>query len=78
MKQIELIKWRHRLESERASLLPYLTAKFNNKDFHGVQDAASDLRDIDCQLEVLDAVLEEKPRIATYFDDSGIEIGSSK
>jgi len=42
------------LLKEREALLAYLLAKFDNEDWHGVQDAASDLRDIDCQLQILD------------------------
>jgi len=50
------IDLKSRLEKERETLKPYLLSKFESADWHGVQDAASDLRDIECQLEVLEIV----------------------
>lgn len=47
-----------RLEVERSALLDYLMAKYHNEDWHAVQDAASDLRDIDCKISVIEKVLE--------------------
>lgn len=35
------------LEKERSVMKQYLQMKVNVEDWHGVQDAASDLRDID-------------------------------
>ncbi len=38
------------LEAHRVQLIAYLTMKLEAEDFHGVQDAASDLRELDAQL----------------------------
>jgi len=41
------------LEAWRPILIKYLEQKFKAEDWHGVQDAASDLRDLDCELDGL-------------------------
>jgi hypothetical protein len=41
------------LLKERATLRRYLRMKYWSEDWHGVQDAASDLRDIDSELDGL-------------------------
>lgn len=41
------------LEKRRAVILADLLSKVEAEDFHGVQDCASDIREIDAQLEVL-------------------------
>jgi hypothetical protein len=41
------------LEEWRPILIQYLEQKFKAEDWHGVQDAASDLRDLDCELDGL-------------------------
>ncbi len=41
------------LEQYRPVLVTYLKAKFEAEDWHGVQDAASDLRDLDSELDGL-------------------------
>jgi len=41
------------LEKNRALLIDYCRAKMAAGDWHGVQDAASDIRDIDAKLEGL-------------------------
>jgi hypothetical protein len=41
------------LQEYRPVLMRYLKAKFDAEDWHGVQDAASDLRDLDCELDGL-------------------------
>lgn len=41
------------LDELRPVLMRYLKAKFDAEDWHGVQDAASDLRDLDCELDGL-------------------------
>ncbi len=41
------------LEQYRPVLVAYLKAKFETEDWHGVQDAASDLRDLDSELDGL-------------------------
>lgn len=48
-----------KLYREQAALIEYLKAKTEAKDWHGCQDAASDLRDIECMIEVHE--LYEKP-----------------
>lgn len=57
MTNIELLDLRDKLQNEYNALMPYLLAKFNNGDWHGVQDSASDLRDIATQLKIIDEVL---------------------
>lgn len=39
-----------RLEERRQKMLDYLNLKVSEQDFHGVADAAMDLRDIDSEL----------------------------
>lgn len=41
------------LEDWRPTLIAYLEKKMSLEDWHGVQDAASDLRDLDCELDGL-------------------------
>jgi len=41
------------LEANRPRLIDYLKMKQDSEDWHGVQDAASDLRDLDCELDGL-------------------------
>ena len=41
------------LQSERDQMIEYLRLKVDKQDWHGVQDAASDLRDIDAEIEGL-------------------------
>lgn len=41
------------LEEYRPVLIRYMQAKADAADWHGVQDAASDLRDLDCELDGL-------------------------
>lgn len=41
------------LSSQRKAMIEYLQWKIVEKDWHGVQDAASDLRDIDSELKGL-------------------------
>src|SRR5678816_3014625 len=41
------------LTNYRPTLMKYLEAKFQAEDWHGVQDAASDLRDLDSELDGL-------------------------
>lgn len=42
-----------KLASQRAALLTYLQSKLEADDMHAVQDAASDIREIDAKLSVL-------------------------
>jgi hypothetical protein len=51
---VNLLELKQTLSEEREALLVYLLAKYHSSDWHGVQDAASDLRDIDCQLQILE------------------------
>lgn len=50
-------RWRieqgRKLASQRAALLTYLQSKLEADDMHAVQDAASDIREIDAKLSVL-------------------------
>ena len=41
------------LETARPKLIDYLAMKMEAEDWHGVQDAASDLRDLECELDGL-------------------------
>jgi hypothetical protein len=41
------------LEHARGMLIDYLYSKIAAEDFHAVQDAASDIREIDAKLSVL-------------------------
>ena len=50
MKTSLLIK---QLEERRIILINYLAMKMREEDWHGTQDAASDLRDIDAKLAIL-------------------------
>lgn len=38
------------LVNHRMTMRKYLVEKFEDEDWHGVEDAASDLRDIDAEL----------------------------
>lgn len=42
------------LQGERVTLRAYMADKEKNEDWHGVQDAASDLRELDIELRVLE------------------------
>ncbi len=50
---LEVGKTKESLEKDRGILKEYLLSKFNSEDWHGVQDAASDLRDIDSALAAM-------------------------
>lgn len=52
---------RDHLRDLKASLVAYLLVKVEAGDFHAVQDAASDIREIEAKLEILRA-LKEDPR----------------
>jgi hypothetical protein len=41
------------LIDQKINLIAYLTSKIKAADWHAVQDAASDIREIDAKLEVL-------------------------
>lgn len=41
------------LNAEREQLIAYLLAKVKAEDWHAVQDAASDIREIDAKLSVM-------------------------
>lgn len=43
------------LVEAKAELIAYLLSKVRQSDWHAVQDAASDIREIDAKLEVLNA-----------------------
>lgn len=48
-----IIVRRGALIAERTSLVQYLRSKVEAKDWHAVQDAASDIREINARLEEL-------------------------
>lgn len=41
------------LEGQRRALIAYLESKITAGDWHAVQDAASDIREIEAQLDLL-------------------------
>ena len=41
------------LRAHRATLITYLLSKADAEDWHGVADAANDLREVDAKLELL-------------------------
>ncbi len=41
------------LRAQKADLVAYLLSKVRSGDWHAIQDAASDIREIDAQLELL-------------------------
>lgn len=49
------ISLRDELTTRRATMIAYLRLKLDENDMHGVQDAASDIREIDAKLSVLNA-----------------------
>jgi len=49
------------LREHRALLISYLLAKVKINDWHGVSDAANDLREIDVELRVLGSKATELP-----------------
>lgn len=53
MSNLDLKLKKEFLEKERLVLKDYLVTKLQTEDWHGVQDAASDLRDIDSSLAML-------------------------
>ncbi len=52
---------RRDLLEQKTSLIAYLTSKIKAGDWHAVQDAASDIREIDAKIELL-MELEAVPR----------------
>ena len=46
------------LLEQKAALIAYLSSKLKAGDWHAVQDAASDIREIDAKLELLAEQLE--------------------
>ena len=51
--QCELLLRRETLDRRRTTLIAYLTMKVDERDWHGVADAAMDLRELDAQLAVV-------------------------
>lgn len=43
------------LDTRRLLMVSYLVMKVDEQDWHGVQDAASDLRDIESEMKGLEA-----------------------
>lgn len=46
-----------RLKSERTVLLAYASTKFDATDHHGVQDAMSDVREVEAAMKALEYAL---------------------
>lgn len=44
------------LIEKRKTMVAYLELKVEEQDWHGVQDAASDLRDIDTEMSIWDTI----------------------
>lgn len=49
---------KEKLIGRKSHLVAYLLSKFEAEDWHAVQDAASDIREIDAQLECLELNLQ--------------------
>ena len=45
------------LREQKAALVAYLLAKVKMADWHAVQDAASDIREIDAKLQIVEEFL---------------------
>lgn len=43
------------LRAERTTLIAYMRQRMDREDWHGVMDAAADIREIDAKLGVLEA-----------------------
>lgn len=55
-----MIPTRDILLQRRATLILYLREKASEEDWHGVADAAMDLREVDAKLSVLRATMAEE------------------
>lgn len=53
MTRVWLLAERLRLERQRALMRDYLAMRLELEDWHGVQDAASDIREIDARIAQL-------------------------
>ena len=49
------------LLARKQSLVAYLRMKLDAEDWHAVQDAASDIREIDAQIALLRNIENERP-----------------
>lgn len=47
------------LEKQKETLIVYLQSKISAKDWHAVQDAASDIREIEAQIKILRKLKEK-------------------
>ena len=45
------------LEEQKKLMLDYLKMKLDNEDYHGVEDAASDIRDIEAAIHELEMLV---------------------
>lgn len=55
-RQATIDRWstrRNQLEENRRQLVAYLTMKMIDEDWHGVADAAMDLRELDAELRIV-------------------------
>jgi hypothetical protein len=46
------------LKEQKKMLIAYLLSKISTEDWHAVQDAASDIREVNAALKILDASIE--------------------
>lgn len=53
---------REELQTQRVRMVDYLKLKLTQEDWHGVADAAMDIREIDAALKVLDKQAVALPR----------------
>ena len=58
LRETPLYSYISKLNNRRSLMKSYLQLKVDEEDFHGVQDAASDLRDIDSALAAIKMVVE--------------------
>lgn len=56
---VDLKKRIEQLTSQKTVLKTYLLDKFNNEDWHGVCDAANDLRELEAELYTLEVLSNE-------------------
>jgi len=59
-RQLARMSEKLKLAEHRLSMVSYLTVKTKAEDWHAVADAASDLREIDVQLRLLERLETEK------------------
>ena len=48
------------LKAQKESLISYMKSKIDAEDWHAIQDAASDIREIEAKLEVYDLAFKQE------------------